>query len=490
MEFVQKLKKGIEPVDKWMKKFIYTDFYMLLILAIVFIAWVTRSATFGFVALILVSSFVLLFADDVLPLLVNIFASMLMIYKDKVSEYVYLWPTFIPLVIAIVVFIVRNVKVKMTTPGKKFVLGKMFFPQLAVSIALLLGGVGVIESEAYLATFPITFMLGIGTLAVYLIIRNFTKTDGDFDRTVYFAKMMAYIGMVVGIQLVILIAKSGLPSGEWNTGVNWNAGWGGRNTISTYLVITAPMCMYLFTKHRMGFFYFLMAAFQYVCLLFTFSRGGILFGFIAFVFGLILVVYKAKDRKRQLCYIALTAVILGIVFLALKDTVLGAIKSLIDRGTGLSGRDNLYDEAIVLFKANPFQGAGLGYIGYGPGGYNEMKTYWFHSTLFQVIACMGVLGLLAYAFSYTVKVIILCKNLRSTFNLFAVVTFMGFEGYAMMNTGTFVPFPFAMLIITFMCIIEMFTSNPDTAKYDKLSKTEIYVREEKKPVEKLEENPV
>ncbi len=478
MEFVKKLKNGIEPVDRWMKKFIYTDFYMWLILAIVFIGWVTKCAPFGFIALILVSSIVLLFADDILPLLVNIFSAVLMIYTDVLEEFLYLWPVFIPLGISIGVFVVRNVKIKIQTPGKKFTLGKMFFPQLAVSVALLLGGAGVISGENYVTALPNSLFLGFGALAVYLLVRNFIKTEGDFDRTIYFAKLMAYIGVVVGIQLIIVIAKSGVPASLWHTSqAYWSVGWGNRNNIATYLIFSGPMCMYLFAKHRCGLIYFLMAVFQYICLFMTFSRGGILFGFIAFAIGLIFVVYKSKDRKRQLWYVCATVLLTAIIFVIMRDTVSDAIGSLLDRGTGLSGRDILYDEAWALFKAHPFQGVGMGYVGDGPGQFNVMALYWFHSTLFQVLACMGIIGAAAYLFSYVVKGILLCKNLRNTFNLFVIVVFIGFEGYSMMDTGTFVPFPNAMLVLVLMCLVEMFTSDAVTAKYDKLCKTEIYTRE-------------
>lgn len=495
MEFVEKMKKGMAPfiektkrslgpVENFVKKFIYTDYYMWLILSIVFIGWVTKCAPFGFIALILVSSFVLLFADDLLPLLVNIFSAVLMIYTDTVDEFLYLWPVFIPLGISIAVFVVRNVKVKKTLDDNKYHLGKMFFPQLAVSLALILGGVGVVSGEGYLVALPNTLFLGVGVLGVYALARNFIRTDTDIDKTVYFAKILAYVGMVVGLQLVVAVARVGAPPAEW-VHSTWDIGWGNRNNVATYFLFTAPMCMYLFTKHKYGVVYMLMAIFQYCCLIMTFSRGGVLFGAIAFVVGCVFIILKARDRRRQLCYVGGIFALILVFYLVFMDEVNDVIKGLLGRGTSLNGRDVLYVEAWDLFKQHPFQGVGLGYVGEGPGGFNDIKLYWFHSTFFQVLACMGIVGVLAYGYKYVVKIMLLVKNLRNSFNLFVIVALIGFEGYSIIDTGTMVPFPNMMLVAIMMCLVEMFTSNPDTVTFDKLCKSEIYTRDksESAPVE-------
>ena len=186
---LEKAKRGFSVVENFVNKAIYTDYYLWVIMAIVFIAWVTECAPFGFVALVLVSSFVLIFSRDILPLFANIFGAVLMIYTDKVDEFLYLWPVFIPLGLSIVAFVVRNIIIKKRN-GDKFQLGKLFFPQVAVSVALLLGGVGVVSGEAYLGALAHTIVLGVGMLAVYILARNFISTEGDVDKATFFAKIL------------------------------------------------------------------------------------------------------------------------------------------------------------------------------------------------------------------------------------------------------------------------------------------------------------
>lgn len=469
---IERAKKGFSLVESFVNKAIYTDYYLWIIMAIVFIAWVTKCAPFGFVTLILVSSFVLIFSRDILPLFANIFGAILMIYTDKVDEFLYLWPVFIPLGLAIVAFVVRNIIIKKRN-GDKFRLGKLFFPQVAVSVALILGGVGVVSGEAYVSALAHTIVLGVGMLAVYLLARNFISTEGDVDKATYFAKILAYIGMVVSIQLVVVIARSGLAPSEWIKG-NWFIGWGNRNNISTYLLFTAPMCLYLSTKYqKLGVVYILMAVFQYICLLMTFSRGGILFGFIALIFGIAFSIYKAKNRKMHLICLGSVVGLMVVLYLSFMGKVNDAIESLLARGTGLSDRDLLWIEGWDLFKMHPFQGVGFGYQGDMQSIVHEaIGIYYFHSTLFQILACMGILGILAYGYSYVMKGIVLFKNPRNTFNLFVIVVAIGFEGYSMIDTGTMIPFPYMMLVTIMMCVVEMFTSTKEMAELDKLEDEE------------------
>lgn len=476
---LEKLKKGFQTVEEYVNSAVYTDFFIVAILAVAFITWVTECAPFGFVTMAIVISFVLVFSHDILPLFAMIFSSALMLYTKNTAELLHLWPVLIPVGIALVVFFVRNIARKVKNKDK-FRLGKMFFPQLAVSAVLLLGGVGVVSAERYVASLPNIMGLGVAVLVVYMLARNFISRDGDVDRTTYFAKVLAYIGVVVALELVVAIAERHVPATEWAK-VYWHVGWGNRNNISTYLLFTAPMCLYLALKNqRYSVLYLLLGAFQYICLVMTFSRGGILFGFIALVVGGVLLVLLSENKKHQLISIAIVLGAVLVFYLSCMKGVHDVLNSLRSRGTGLSGRESLYAEAMRVFKDNPFQGNGLGYVG-GRGLFGDaVQMYWFHSTFSQVIACMGVLGLVAYAYSYGVKIWLLVKNIFNPFNLFVVVVFLGFEGYSMMDTGTFIPGGYPLIVIILMCLVEMFTSTTEVIAKDKESMKALFKRDKRK----------
>lgn len=471
-EKFKKIENGLSFVQEAIRKFSYTDWYILLVLAIVVIGWTAQNATFGFVTLISVSCVVLVFADDILPLSVNAFGAMLMIFLAdgetvvKVANFVYLWPTLIPLGIAIVVFIVRNTIIKVKE-RQRFVLGKMFFPQLAVSAALLLGGVGVVAKANYLAAFPNAIALGVGVLAVYLLFANFIKKDENRDYAKYFAKVVMWIGFAVCMEMCVIIAKSDLEPSEWSRAY-WNVGWGNRNNIATFLLFSAPMALYLTTRTRKPLPFFCMAFFQYFCLCMTLSRGGILFGMIALVFGIAFSIYKAPNRKTQAVYFAVCIAIVAILCAIGHDVVKGLIESIVNRvhvGDDVditSGRFDLYKEAWQVFKENPFLGGGMGYDGHCSGMRNpdNINQYWFHSTLFQIIGCMGIVGIAAYLYYYIVRFGIVIKGMikQHKFAFFVFVAWLGFEGYSMIDTGTMIPFPNMMLVAVMTYILELTSS--------------------------------
>ena len=450
-------KSVLSKADDAVRKFLFTDAYYILVVAIVTLAWAIRSEELGFIGLIVVSSVALLFADDIMPFTVNIFAAFLMIYDSKVETFLHMWPVFIPLGIALNVFVVRNV-------GKhKFKLGKMFFPQLAVSVALLIGGVGVTDKEEFMRAFPNTITLGVAVLAVYLLYVNFTKCDENKDYGLAFAKIMTYIGLSVCIELVICIIRSGLPVGSWNNSY-WNLGWGNRNNVATYILFTAPMSAFLATKYRKtSWIYMLICAFQYACLLATFSRGGILCGAIAAVVAVAFVIWKGQSKKENAILLAAVLVIVGVFLIIFRDKVSDMIQSLLKRGTKLSGRNLLYEEAWELFKKHPFAGVGLGYRGDGPSAITTMQVYLFHSTLFQIIASMGIVGILAYGYYYAERLYLLFRKINKRFNLFVLVAWIGFEGYSMIDTGTFIPFPNMILVMVMTFVLEL-VANDDKSE--------------------------
>ena len=129
------------------------------------------------------------------------------------------------------------------------------------------------------------------------------------------------------------------------------------------------------------------------------------------------------------------------------------VLSLIKRGMGSSGRTELFKEAWGLFKAHPIFGVGKGYMGPNTPP-SAIGVYFFHSTFFQVIACMGIVGLAAYAYFYIIRFKILFKNIKHSFNLFCLALLIGFEGYSLLDTGTFIAYPFMALIVIITLLLE------------------------------------
>ena len=207
---LQKLKNGYSKCEQFIKKFIYTDFYLLLVSLITVIGWATKCAPFGISVLAVIACLALLAADDILPLTINIFGAMLVIYTSKIEELLVVWPVMLLLAPCAIVFVVKNCR-------HRFHTGKMFYPQLAVALVLLLGGAGVISGADYSRALPTALILGFGVLAIYVLYNHFLKRDGSRDIPAYFSRVMMYLGIIISLELLITIIRSGVPLSQWHT---------------------------------------------------------------------------------------------------------------------------------------------------------------------------------------------------------------------------------------------------------------------------------
>ncbi|MDE6614866.1 MAG: hypothetical protein K2K24_05090, partial [Clostridia bacterium] len=158
------LKKVCAKLASLVRKFIYTDYYLLLVSAIIFIGWYSKSAKFGFTAAVAITCIALLCADDFLPLTVNFFTPVLLIYSFNFDDYTYLWPLAIPLGICFIIFLVKNGR-------HDFHFGAMFFPLMAVAYVMLIGGLGFSAKDDFLRALPDFFMLGIGVPIFYMLYK-------------------------------------------------------------------------------------------------------------------------------------------------------------------------------------------------------------------------------------------------------------------------------------------------------------------------------
>ena len=98
--------------QKAFRRFSYTDFYIVGVMVLAFIAWVTKSSVAGFVLMSVIGFFALALSDDLLPLLANVLGCVLMLHTGDVDALLPLWPAVIPLALGLIIFLTRNIMAK------------------------------------------------------------------------------------------------------------------------------------------------------------------------------------------------------------------------------------------------------------------------------------------------------------------------------------------------------------------------------------------
>lgn len=328
----------------------------------------------------------------------------------------------------------------------RYRIGKMFFPILAVAVAVTLGGAAVADAQSYFSPTNLYYvgMLGFGMLLIYVIFYNHIGT-GSFDYRSYIAKAMLYFGAFLVFMLLSVYVENlgNLLNGELP---QLQMG----NNLSANLLLTMPFAFYYCGKSRYPTVSFCFGLLQYLCLILSLSRGGMLFGTVMIIpcmaYGLKQCGHN--DKKYIAAILSLSALLIAMVVFLYFDNIL----ALLDIKSN-EARVNLFRHAVKCFVEHPFLGVGLCYdpdLYYHPVG---AAMYWYHSTPFQVIASMGTVGIIAYTYQFISRVRLL-KRKKDAFFKCLMLSFIGFELLALVNPGDFCPLPYVVTLTLLFVIAE------------------------------------
>lgn len=330
--------------------------------------------------------------------------------------------------------------------------GKAFWPLAAVTVVLLLGGVGSISAEEYFAGTSLYHMLalGLGMLIAYLWLSSAVEQDKQGELPEFVANMMITMGLLACFMIFhhyisfipqLIKAPAILPF-QW------------RNNVSTYLMLALPFPFYKSFRRPS---WLLCGLLMYLGLLLSGSRGGMLFGSIELLMCVLFVLFA--DKKRRLVYLGIGALLLVAVIICIpfvlpffKPTLLRLFNSIFNGEEEV--RSGLYQRAIEDFLAHPLLGTGLGYM--GNRDIHPSKPFalcWYHCAPLQILGSFGVAGILGYGWMYITRLRVFLAR-RSKFHLTLFLAWVGIEMMSLVNPGVFAPLPYLMLVTMFMVFAE------------------------------------
>ncbi|MEG1646256.1 MAG: O-antigen ligase family protein [Clostridia bacterium] len=335
---------------------------------------------------------------------------------------------------------------------KKFSLGKQFYPLVAVSIALIFGGLFSIDVKGYFNPTALyyTFALSLGMILIYFTFYNYIFTNKGYNAFMTIAKTMLYAG-VMGTTILFAVVFQFAGKDEL-----WNIQW--SNNLSTWLLLAMPFSFYFVTKYKFGLPFYLFGFLQFLTIFLTLSRGGMIFSFVMLLVCSTAVIF-ALQGKRRYAYFAVLLIFIISVYLSFqlnpefKQKLFDSIK--INEG---EARAMMILVAIRNFLDNPVFGAGIGFVGdyYQPV---QHAMYWYHSTPFQIIGSMGLIGICAYTYQFFARLKIFSFRKRKT-NLFMFLSFFAFEAMALVNPGDFTPFPSMLFLTLIITLCERCNDDP------------------------------
>lgn len=432
------------------KKFLVSDWFTVILLVSAVGIVFSGAEIIGTVAFVLTFGVTMALTDDWMPLLQIIMFTTCFAIRCKNSFQTFLgywWIVPIMLVLIVIHFVRFRAK---------FSKGMCFNGILAVSLAVTLGGVGIITFKEYFfytSVFNI-FMLGFAMLIIYSFMSATLKARDEYSFGEKFSKMMVCVICLLAVCLFeeYFSNRHLLTDGFEIIPFQW------RNNGATMLMLAMPFAFYLSAK---DFGFFFIGIFDYILILFTGSRGGMLFGMVELLICIVVMfVLDKRHRPAIAAIIGVAIVVTALTYRTWIDMMSYTLLRLIDPDEN-SIRLQLISRGIEDFKANPLFGRGIGYMGNRDVHKSaDFALCWYHCSPVQVFASFGIFGIAAYGYLIYLRIKTLLKN-YTFFNIIMFLSYIGLELMSLVNPGIFAPFPYLFLITIYFVMMERCNNDAD-----------------------------
>lgn len=396
--------------------------------------------------------FLLIFCDDLMSIAFPVFAIFLtstVYFKDYSVLAPYMWYAIIPFGTALIFQIVYY--------RKPFVKGRFFYPMLAVSAALVLGGIGTISAEEYFKPFSLyyTLGLGVGMTALYCIFVSRLQNERSYSRV----ERISDILYAAGILAVFVLAIFYMHNFQKFLNKGGVLFYKPRNYLCTVLLMAMPQSCRFIKKNNI---HLLPLAAMYATMFMSGSRSGLLLGAIMLLICAAYV-YATNKKSRKFYNILLIIVAAITVVIAFKyapkvySYLYGYRASEFD-GKLISSNETRVKYILLGlqdFKAHPLFGIGLGNMAH----IKVFKAFFtgcivfYHNCVIQVIGSMGLVGIAAYLWQTGAR-FKMAWQVRKTDMIVLVFAYIGMLMMSLVNPGIFCPFPNAAAITLIFAIME------------------------------------
>ena len=400
----------------------------------------------------------LLFTDDATPtFIIPLYAPVLMSrgFVMKTWHWIYFGILIALIVVSIILFVIRQFKVN----KHKFKTGKMFWAGIGLCILGVIAGVGY-PGFAYKwwwrqILYPIVLTM------YYLFFINFTK--GNNKRFV--AKSFLGMSCFIMLQMLWCILASSDPVALIMSKKILIGSSHMINLAGTMLAMTIPFCFYLANNSKRDWLYCLIGIFIYIFLLFTNSRGNILFATLILPVAFIVSMVKTHNKKRYFVILICASVVIvtGIIFAIIHSDIFFSMLKKI--GLSANGRIPVWKNAWDNFLKAPI--LGTGYYTTTQFMYFPAAVYSYHSTLIQVLSCTGVVGCVFWGYYYFKKFKTFFTNI-SLYKIFAFLSVLSLELYGLIDMVGVLP-----STILFTLIIVVSSENEEDIEPVKSVKEEL-----------------
>ena len=418
-----------------LQQFLESRLHMVIMLALAMLLTVLSMEQYAIAIFVLWMAFVLVvdpnFTDILLPIiLVNAIAIRTI---GQTTYHVKLLWLAIPVVIAIILhFIIFP---------RRITLGKSFLPLCAVSIALLVGGIGYIGKAEYFSVSSLYFtvFLGLGMLFFYVWMRGHMYSTASYDLGERVLEILYLSGIFCAFSILEKVLPSFLAQGEL-------VSFGWCNDVCEIMIFALPI-PFFFARRR--FIHFFVPFLLYLAMVPAKSMTAIGVGVLILACGIVYSFVYCREKRVFIAIFSVRLIAAGIGFLIYKDLITyeNIVAFLKEEE---NGRMWLIRKFWGYFKENPILGVGMGY---GNSTSNVLDGLWAHNYFFQILGSMGVVGVLAFGYQLFARTRIILKK-SSALRWTLALSYFGIFAASMIQPGEFAPMPYELLAVMLFVVLE------------------------------------
>lgn len=381
--------------------FIFNDnLFVWLIGALILAFWATNLWVVGVMVLCTLAAAALFFSRDTSKLLPILFMFVLIISMNRHDLGNFGWIIYVAvgLLFGGIIFHIIFYRPKFSQLFAEGRLKGSTLSLLFLTLPMVLGGVARSGRNSIVVLLVLALMLAISACFLFFLATTDKKSGEEMLK--YILLIMFVAGIVMSAQMLIYYYRLGSYEAIEYC-INYkqlDLGWASTNNVAPMLSMCMPASFYYaIKKKRFGYLFIALALLQYALIVTTGCRGTILFTTMALPFMLSYTMAKTENKLGvgltvSICFCA--AVALVAYYGPQVSKILGIM---LGKGLSDSGRDGFYLLAWDTFKNNPIFGAGWDFRLGGLAG-DGYSPYWYHSTFFQILANMGLFGLIFFGF--------------------------------------------------------------------------------------------
>lgn len=418
--------------------FFYSYFYPIILSLVVFLFWVANLQFVALAIVVLTSCIILLTQENLILIIPQIFTAG-MCFRDTtfaftqklVESCIFFGLFFLCLFIHFIKY-----------PVKKFKLDNLFYAMLLVFLVYLL----TYFISPYLIQFPFGMDLfciaGLVPILIHLIFYNKIQFTSKIDVRKFLCVVFICATNLACAQLICVRLQNAKIINFIIAEASATLGWANQIHIANIILISIPLCCYMVLDAKHPLLWIIQIVILFVCMYFSYSDGCFA-TLLAFTPILMVYTYKYATKRNKAflktIYVLMTSAIILLAIYSLTFYPQQLLQKITKASSG-TGRYVIHEFAISLIKENPVFGTGLN------GGTYLLEIFqtgrkanyhgFYHSTLFQLLVCCGILGVIAYIIYYGVRLKCLAKN-NTVLGTFAILAFCMFTVYAMVDNSEF-----------------------------------------------------